>query len=183
MARLDMEALVKSYTGPKLRLLFTGVGSYASGLIGIPGSSALIDSITIPYSKESVSDVLRRLHPQAEDVIENAQSVSQEMVVALHFCNSRELRGTIPVTVTGAITTNRYRRGENHAFIALGQASVEVHHLLLDKLTEQEHVAEVVAKKRYIQDRMISEVALAMALGMQSDLVDELQKTDYLVRV
>jgi hypothetical protein len=144
----------------------------------------LIDSITIPYSKESVSDLLRRLHPQGgEDVIESAQSVSQEMVVALHLCNSRNLRGTIPVTATGAITTTRYRRGENHAFIATGQASVEVYHLLLDKLSEQEHTPEAVAKKRYIQDRMVSEVALTMALGAQSDIVDELQKNKYLVRV
>jgi nicotinamide mononucleotide (NMN) deamidase PncC len=185
MAKFDVQALVKNYAGPKLRLLMTGVGSYATGIIGIPGSSSLIDSIYIPYSRESVAELIERLHPNASDVLEKAASVSQEMVVALHLCNSAKLKGELPVTITGAITTSRYRRGENHAFIAFGSPSImEVYHLKLDKLEEADHADEhVVARKRYVQDRMVSETALAMATGTQSDLVDELQTGGFLVRL
>jgi len=184
MAKFDIQALVKNYAGPKLRLLLTGVGSFASGIIGIPGSSAVIDSISIPYSRESVETLLKRHHPLALHVLEKASSVSQEMVVALHLCNCVDAQSVRPITITGAITTTRYRRGENHAFIAFGgQEDVEVYHLQLDKLKEEEHTDELVAQKRYVQDRLVSEVALAMATGTPSDLVDELQKNGFLTRV
>lgn len=185
MTKFDVQALVKNYAGPKLRLLMTGVGSYATGIIGIPGSSAMIDSVYVPYSKESVAELLERLHPNAAEVLENAGSVSQEMVVALHLCNSHNLRGALPITITGAITTTRYRRGENHAFIAFGHpSSMEVYHLKFDKIPEEDHAHEAkVLYKRYVQDRMICEAALAMATGTQSDLVDELQTGGILVRL
>lgn len=181
MAKFDIHTFVKTYKGPKLRLLLTGVGSYASGIIGIPGASAVIDSITIPYSKESVSLLLERFHPCPGEA-DDWGSVSAEMVVGLHLCNSRDLGGAIPLTVTGAITTNRYRRGENRAFIAFGQESVEVYHLQLDKLAQEEHTEEAATQKRYVQDRLVSEIALALGTGSQSDLVDELQKGGFLVR-
>lgn len=185
MVKFDIQSLVRDYKGPKLRILMTGVGSYATGIIGIPGSSEIIDSITIPYSRESVSRLLTHTHPQFHDILESASDVSQEMVVALHMCNSEYLGDCVPLTVTGAVTTNRYRRGDNQAYIATGHpSSMEVYHLMLDKMEESEHSdADKVAQKRYLQDRMISEVALAMAAGMQSDLVDELQKAQYLVRL
>ncbi len=185
MAKFDICSFVSNYAGPKLRLLLTGVGSYATGILGIPGSSAVIDSIYVPYSRESVAALIERLHPNAADVLGNAGSVSQEMVVALHLCNSHDLREALPITVTGAITTTRYRRGDNHAFIAFGHpSSVDVYHLQLDKLDEADHSDTYkVSRKRYIQDRMISECALALATGTSSDLVDELQTGGFLVRV
>lgn len=182
--RVDLQEFVKSYTGPKLRLLFTGVGSFATGILGIPGASNVVESIFVPYSKESVVSLILEKHPTPHDFLEAGySSVSLEMVNGLHACNSRKAEGLLPVTVTGAITSTRYRRGENHAFIAMGLGSVDIYHLQLDKLKEEEHTEDQVYIKRYVQDRMVSESAIALATGTQSDLVDELQKNGFLRKV
>jgi len=181
---LDLPSVVQTYKGPKLRLLFTGAGAWASGLLGIPGASSLVDSLYVPYSHESVHGLLRDRHPDPESIIQNCGSVSQEMAVALHLCNSHNIGNCIPVSVTAAVSTNRYRKGDNHAFIVVGPpSSFSTYHLALHKLSEEEHTPEAVAAKRYIEDRMIGEVALALSLDVESQLVNILKEDGHLVNL
>lgn len=184
MNKFDMQSFVEQYSGPKLRMLFTGVGSYATGITGVAGASKVVDSIFIPYSQESCMNLFTRLYPKGLDVSEAHGSVSEEMVVALHACNCTDLGTSVPLTVTGAITTNRYRRGDNHAFIAFGPANdPEVWHLHLDKLSEEEHTPEAAAQKRYFQDRLVSEVALCLATHLATELLHDLYEGGHLVRI
>lgn len=185
MGTFDIHTFVETYTGPKLRMLFTGVGSYATGIIGIAGASKVVDSIYVPYSHEACSNLLRRFYPSGIEVLESHGSVSSEMAVALHACNSVDLGEALPLTVTGAITTSRHRRGENRAYIAVGRpGEMDVWHLKLDKLSEEEHGDEgAVIRKRYVQDRIVSEVAICLAVQTQSTLVSELQDGAHLVRL
>lgn len=184
MKKFDIQSFVEQYSGPKLKMLFTGVGSYATGITGVAGASKVVDSIFVPYSHESCTKLFTRLYPEGLDVSETHGSVSEEMVVSLHACNCADLGTSVPLTVTGAITTSRYRRGDNHAFIAVGSANdLEVWHLHLDKLTEEEHTAEAAAQKRYFQDRLVSEVALCLATHLTTELMHDLHEGGHLVRV
>jgi len=181
---LDLESFVSSYQGPKLRLLFTGAGAWASGLLGVPGASSVVDSLHIPYSYDAVRSLLEKWHPNADTVLENSGAVSAEMATALHLCNCHDLGSLVPVTVTAAITTSRYRKGDNHAYIVVGHpSSFDVYHLILDKLSEQEHVQPMITTKRYVQDRVIGEVALSLACSLSHPLLSELMEGGYLVRL
>ena len=184
MTTFHLHSFVSEYQGPKLRMLFTGVGSYATGLLGVPGASKVLDSIQVPYSHEACSLLFKRHYPQGLEVSETHGSVSKEMAVALHACNSADLGDLIPITVTAAITTSRYRRGDNQAFIAVGKPdNLEVWHLRLDKLTEEEHQPEAVLTKRYFQDRLVSEVAICLATSLTTPILTDLLEGGHLVRV
>lgn len=187
MRELTTPAFVQNWRGPKLRLVATGMGATLGGLFAIPGSSNLIDSLFIPYSKDSLERFIRKAEVPGYDAVfgENAaSSVSKEMVVAMHAANCCEASNAVaPVTITAAITTSRYRKGNNHAFIAVGLANPVVYHLLLDKLQEHEHVEPAIIPKRHIQDTLISLVALHLATGIPSSVLDELQAVGALTEV
>jgi nicotinamide mononucleotide (NMN) deamidase PncC len=174
--------VVANYKGPKISAVITGCGAWLTSLISAPGASRVVDEIQVLYSEEAMFRFLKaNLDPDTYIQAEMAPAVSPErarfMIRALG--NATAGRDVQRVAVTGAITSARYRRGSNRAWIAVGKDGLW--QLQLDKLEEHEHTAPNVFRNRLAQDRMISEVALSLATDVHSKLCAELIEGGYLV--
>lgn len=158
----DMTKFVTQYEGPKLSLLFTGLGADAAQIVAIAGASRVVYDIQIPYAREAVEAITGPL---------DAPSVSKEQVLALHARTCPQ--GVRKVTVTGAITSTRYRRGENHAYIAIDSTDggpVRTWHMSLRKMDEKYHERPLVVNSaRRCDDAMICEVAFNLLMGQHPD--------------
>lgn len=164
---MNLFTFLESYKGPKLSLLFTGCGAHAAELLLVPGASKVLYDLQIPYSHEAVEVLTGPLA---------VPSVSKERVLALHARYRPE--DVLRVTVTAAITSARYRQGENHAYIAIDSANTgsRVWHLTLRKVEEKYHKSSgqhsVAAMARNIDDYMICEIALTLVLGQEFDWLE-----------
>jgi nicotinamide mononucleotide (NMN) deamidase PncC len=146
----------------KLRIIVTGAGISLADLAIIPGASEIIDGIIIPYSKEALNGLLDQ---------EVEKSVSKETVAALlQFDPSAPIT---TVAISGGITTNRYRKGDNHAYIGIGAHGIfKYYHVNLDKLSEEEYSKlnfESVAMLRHNEDTTISSIVINILLGKHLD--------------
>lgn len=145
--------LIEMYKGPKLSLLFTGCGARAAELLKEPGSSGVLYDLHIPYAQEATQALTGPLE---------VSSVSKEMVLALH--DRKVPEGVCRVTVTAAITSTRYRRGDNHAYIAVdSDDGVRVWHLKLPKMEEENHKGRgKILANRVFEDSTICDVAILL---------------------
>lgn len=123
---------VDQYQGPPLGIVALGAGGSLSRLTTVPGVSRVLDHITNSWSKRSARDMLWELDTQADTF----KFVSSEVVEAIIHLESRDDDDVLPVAITGALTTNRWRKGDNHAYVAIGD---EFYHIRLPKLTEEEY--------------------------------------------
>ncbi len=114
--RETIETIHKSDT--KIVLIVSGVGSRAlSWILDIPGASKTLLEGSVPYSTSSLMNVVGA-------PIEKAVSETTAFSMARSaYRRAVKLREddveVIGIGCTGAITTNRERRGLNHAFIAI----------------------------------------------------------------
>jgi nicotinamide mononucleotide (NMN) deamidase PncC len=180
----DLFRIVQEYRGPPLKMLLAGAGSYAMRILEVPGASRVLDSIFVPYAEERMDQWLLATHPiprVAEAILERHPRVSQEMVSSLHVANCTSLGDAYPLTVTAAITSKRKRQGENQAFIAAGPpGSYDAWHVQLAKLEDVDFEDyNKVEARRFVQDRIISEVALSIATGIPSALRAEMEESGY----
>jgi nicotinamide mononucleotide (NMN) deamidase PncC len=117
----------------KLVLTIAGAGIQAAKwLLDIPGASKTVLEIQIPYSDNSMSDVLGYMPEQfvSEKTALDMARKAYERSLILRTQNER----VIGIACTAAITTDRDRRGDNHAYICLWTAdSRHVEHLTLEK--------------------------------------------------
>ena len=117
----------------KLVLTIAGAGIQAAKwLLDIPGASKTVLEIQIPYSDNSMSDVLGYMPEQfvSEQTGLDMARRAFERSLILRTQNER----VIGVACTAAITTDRDRHGDNHAYICLWTADARhVEHLTLEK--------------------------------------------------
>jgi len=156
--------LVETYRGPKLSLLFTGCGARAAEIVSVPGASEVLYDLHIPYAREAVEALIG-----AND----SSAVSAAMVRRLH--DRKVPKGALRVTVTAAITSTRYRRGNNHAYIMvdhpLQPTEPRVWHMKLEKMEERLHRSKrTVAVMRQYEDALICDVALLLATDQSTPL-------------
>lgn len=166
---IELYKKIQNYTGPKIVFIVTGGGIGITDLVKTMGASKLIHAIHIPYdSDEAIRFVTQNIRlPLPEGMepldLDNIKHVSESW--AKHLCNAGliEYQHTDCkiVAITAALSTNRYRKGENHAWIAIGtnKANIETHHVQLSKLTEEEHekfFPGYVDWKRGAEDREIT---------------------------
>lgn len=151
---MNLETFVDSYDGPRLSLIFTGCGAHAASLLLVPGASKVLHDIQIPYAHEAVEALVGQLSTPA---------VSKERVLALHARSCPE--GVLRVTVTAAITSRRYRRGDNHAYIGVDTTDgTKVYHLTLFKIPDNAHTStKAVSEARELEDFLICDTALGLA--------------------
>lgn len=180
----ELARVVEEYEGPPLKMVLAGAGSYAMRILEVPGASAVLDSIFVPYAEERMEQWLRKTHPfpdVAMQVYRSKPKVSAASVSNMHVANCTNLGDAYPLTVTAAVTSKRQRQGENHAFIAVGPpGSYDSWHVQLSKLDDIDFEDQnKVNTKRFIQDRIISEVALSIATGVSSVLRAEMEEAGY----
>ena len=113
--------------------MVSGVGSRAlAWVLEIPGASRTLLEGTIPYSASSLSNVLGAT---TEKAVSETTAFSMARTAYKRAVKLRENdTAVIGIGCTGAITTNRERRGINHAFIAIwGARGQTCTHLELEK--------------------------------------------------
>ena len=99
-------------------LALTGAGSRAlSWLLEVPGSSRTLIEATVPYSVESLSDLLGS-HPQSAVSMKTAQYMAQKA-----FCKAKVLTSDqteiLGVGCTASIATDREKKGAHRAYISI----------------------------------------------------------------
>jgi nicotinamide mononucleotide (NMN) deamidase PncC len=147
----------------KLVMSVSGVGSQSiNWLLSVPGASKTLLEATIPYSNESLNRYIGKIP---------GQYVSKTTVLSM--AKAAYIRGTqygdnemdiIGVSCTGAISTNRKRKGDNQAFIGLwGPRLKYVAHLILKKgersrVEEEELVSSLIVQ--YIEEKLLGNSVL-----------------------
>ena len=161
----------------KLVMSVSGVGSQSiNWLLSVPGASKTLLEATIPYSNESLNSYIGEVP---------GQYVSK--TTALSMAKAAYIRGTkygnnemdiIGVSCTGAISTNRKRRGPNQVFIGLwGPRLKYVAHLILKKgernrVEEEELVSSLIVQ--YIEEKLLDNSTLSVELNeLESVSIDE----------
>ena len=161
----------------KLVMSVSGVGSQSiNWLLSVPGASKTLLEASIPYSNESLNRYIGKIP---------GQYVSK--TTALSMAKAAYIRGTqygnnemdiIGVSCTGAISTNRKRKGDNQAFIGLwGPRLKYVAHLILKKgersrVEEEELVSSLIVQ--YIEEKLLGNSVLNVEINeLESVSIDE----------
>lgn len=165
---------------PKLSIIATGGGIAVSELLKLPGASAVVQGINLPYAVEETACFIA-MHSD-ESAAEEFRKKSVDSLSAMNLAaalrsvgKKNYLSNTTYLSITAALTTDRFRRGENRAHIALyrkvsGSTVVDVaaYSLKLSKLTEQEYACgpalrNLIRQTRENEDRFVAWVALLLA--------------------
>lgn len=155
----SLHKLLNEYTGPKIH--FVGIGGAVSfaQILSIPGSSKIIKSVLLPYDADAVSDICFEGYPFSPE-----KWVSQETVQRIsESMTSETLNPEKPyllVVCSAALTTNRWRKGDNHAHVCIRKSdgSPKFHHFKLLKLDEDiynDMNAEDIAFQRRNEDKQL----------------------------
>ena len=117
----------------KAVLCVSGVGTKAiAWLLEIPGASNTILEGIIPYSQSSLINFIGSIPSNAvsEQTSQEMARASYKRAIKLRAENSE----VIGIGCTGAISTNRERKGANHAYISIcSQNSISSTHIELKK--------------------------------------------------
>lgn len=166
--------LVSSYQGKQLAIVAAGGGVSISRLALVPGSSRILYDMKILYSEDST---VRYIESGLMDVETPEKMVSAKVAENLYYATTAHLEDSCNIiAMTSSLTTNRYRRGENQAFVEVVSGRW---HLRLDKLPESVYSDPIVpwreqqiALKRQKEDELVAEVALKLATGFEVETLE-----------
>ena len=159
---------VNMYKGPKMAILVTGGGVNLASIAMAPGASRVLNSFFCPYATEETLNFIREYHPSPPSTMPSSM-VSSEAARLLGEAMEAKFPDCNILVVTAACTTNRWRRGENQAFIACKSqyGVLEVWHLKVPKATEADYAVmtpNMIAQLREAEDDGISAVAMMLVL-------------------
>ena len=175
----DLEYSITRIHNSKTKLVMSvsGVGSQSiNWLLSVPGASKTLIEATIPYSNESLNRYIGEVPKQ---YVSKATALSMAKAAYMqgiqYGCNEMDIIG---VSCTGAISTNRKRRGHNQAFIGLwGPRLKYVAHLILEKgernrVEEEELVSSLIVQ--CVEEKLLGNSVLNVDLNkLESVSVDE----------
>ena len=163
-----MSQFIEEYMGPKISIVALGCGVNLSQLLSIPGASDVVHSIIFPYSTSSVDGLIENylLGSKIEKYFSELTSkVLTDLAIDLIPIAGGDVIG---IGLSGALTTNRYRKGENgvYAGISDGIETIDTQYLELPKLSEEEY------KLKSPQE--ISEIRLSEDLQITKWIIESL---------
>lgn len=148
------QSLTRNPPKVPIDFILAGGGVCLSQILLIPGNSCFVDSVRIlqnfPFADKSVSEQALR-----------------ELLAHGRFLSPSESPKTI--AATSALTTNRYRAGDNHAYIGNRERS---YHLIFPKLTETEYAEmtpDCIQRLRHLEDILVSSYVVVLALEPLTD--------------
>lgn len=171
---------VARYEGPKLAFIVTGGGIGIHQLAQTLGASKLLHAIHVPYSYEESARFIREAWRAFPNKGVELGEKYKEKAVSKKGAELLAQAGSIiwpecrVISCSAATTTNRYRRGDNQAFIAKLEPtpnsinSARHHHLKLTKISEEDFKLMglgYASWKRKDEDRQITRFLLKLALG------------------
>ena len=160
----------------KLVMAVSGVGSQSvNWLLSVSGASKTLLEASIPYSNASLNHYIGKVPEQYV-----SKSTALSMAKSAYFKGVKyhsDFSDVIGVSCTGAISTNRERKGANQAFIAMWSPKLKyVQHVSINKgsrtrAEEEELISSLIIKS-------IEEKTLGMS-GLQVELaISESSKID-----
>lgn len=151
----------------RLAIAVSGVGSQSiNWLLSISGASKTLIEATIPYSNSSLNNYIGETPKQYV-----SKSTALSMAKSAYINGTqydRDFSKIIGVACTGAISTNRERKGENQAFIAIWSPSLKyIRHVLIKKgernrLEEEDLISSLVIKS--IEEKIMGSSELEIIL-------------------
>ena len=175
----DLEYSITRIHNSKTKLVMSvsGVGSQSiNWLLNVPGASKTLIEATIPYSNESLNRYIGEVPRQYVSKTTALSMAKAAYIQGVEYGN-HEI-DIIGVSCTGAISTNRKRRGHNQAFIGLwGPRLKYVAHLILEKgernrVEEEELVSSLIVQ--CVEEKLLGNSALNVDLNkLESVSVDE----------
>ena len=147
-------------------LVVTGGGTLAlADLFVVPGASRTVLEALVPYCDRSMAGFLGRPPSQAVSVETAAALARRARGKALELRPSREAV-VLGVACTAALVTDRPRKGEHRAHVAVCRGeSAEVHSVTLEKN----------ARTREGEERVVADIVLSVlgrACGIESAICD-----------
>jgi hypothetical protein len=179
--------LVAAYQGKKIIGVIAGGGVSLARIAMVPGSSKILGAMWMPYDEDETVTWMeaREVDPKAFSNQAVCGKAAGELFMALAhvYADNAAL-----VAVTGALTTNRYRRGENAAYISIDPETA--YKLTFDKLAEDVYsdpikpwVEQKIFYKRQEEDEQIAEVALKLLTGFEADTLKALYDNGNLTKI
>ena len=175
----DLEYSITRIHNSKTKLVMSvsGVGSQSiNWLLSVPGASKTLIEATIPYSNESLNRYIGEVPKQYVSKATALSMAKAAYMQGIQYGNHE--MGIIGVSCTGAISTNRKRRGDNQAFVGLWGARLKyVAHLILEKgdrsrVEEEELVSSLIVQ--CIEKKLLGNSLLNVELNkLESVSVDE----------
>lgn len=161
---------------PQINVIAAGGGVSLAQLLMVPGSSAYVGGMEFPYEQSVVTELLDS-HSSKFAKAYAEKAVSAEVACGLAEIAKRKSPMNVGIGITAALTTNRYRRGDNHAYICMSTADYNIErivHVKFEKLPETLHADDrqvwrdaYIHDKRITEDRTIAMLALALAFGFE----------------
>ena len=175
----DLEYSITRIHNSKTKLVMSvsGVGSQSiNWLLSVPGASKTLIEATIPYSNESLNRYIGEVPRQYVSKTTALSMAKAAYIQGVEYGN-HEI-DIIGVSCTGAISTNRKRRGDNQAFIGLwGPRLKYIAHLILEKgernrVEEEELVSSLIVQ--CVEEKLLGNSVLNVDLNkLESVSVDE----------
>ena len=181
------QAFRNEYQGPKIAFLIAGGGFSALDFRKYPGSSRLYHTAIEPYNVDT-ANFLNKFSGQDIQDPENFSFVNPEGTAKAleglaNYCDTPDL---LYVVVNSACTTDRYRRGENRAYIATSRGEMFVFEM--SKLSQEEYQVvsskgnQIIDQIRHNEDIRIGQVALAIIMNDPS-LFPDLEDGEKILKI
>lgn len=166
------------YKGPPISLWITGGGFSFLDMLKTPGCSKFLDSVVIPYSEGSIRAKMDEVGLWNGHKSSCSQEAIEDYVYYLWRNSPRYSSYCRCMAVSAALTTYRYRKGENRAFISMIDSNVYfkkenlvTYELTLDHTPESryiddnKHKDEIIDSIRMNEDRKISDLMMKILVG------------------
>ncbi|MGF1600009.1 MAG: hypothetical protein ACFCVK_24380 [Acidimicrobiales bacterium] len=172
-------ALVEAIHGTDLRLVLAvaGGGNAAiTDLLDVPGASRTVLEVRVPYARSALDELVGPYAPPAgpDDTPASGGAVSLPMAEAMALaCRHRALALTddeppragkaerlLGVACTAALVTDRHKRGDHRAHIAIAGPDGVAHRRVELAKGELDRRGE----DRVVADALLAEIAAAMGL-------------------
>jgi nicotinamide mononucleotide (NMN) deamidase PncC len=172
------ERVVDKYNGPKISIMAAGAGMSLAQLQMIPGSSKLLHGMLFPYSEDMLLQVLggdKRNYMVGPKGFKAVSPEVAEMMAIRARMLTRD-REAVGIGITGALTTSRYRRGDNGAYIAIcgrinGEVKTLVGYLEVPKSEESVYnsmTPEQIRNLRKTEDEFVASAVLDFLITKSS---------------
>tara|TARA_B100000614_G_scaffold262909_1_gene300966 strand:- start:461429 stop:462115 length:687 start_codon:yes stop_codon:yes gene_type:complete len=179
---------------PLLSLFATGGGMSLGELLIVPGASARILGMHMPYEQ---GETLRFLEPTlgALDKFDfcSEKTISKYLQALEHRNRGNSVAPIISIVISAALTTTRWRRGDNRAFVGIHRpdGSREFYKIAISKQEKAEWEAlyivdggvnmQALAGRRRAEDESISRAVMSLLLNDPS--FASLNNGEYIARL
>ena len=177
MTNLKETILGFNNSDKKLMLIISGAGIQAAKwLLDVPGASKTVLEIRVPYSDKSMNSLLGYTpeHFVSEATVLDMAKKAYEKSITLRTHNEK----VFGIACTAAITTDRTRRGNNHAYICLWSPnSRNIEHLTLEK-GKRDRIDEDHIVSQSIINTIAMEILNKSVFDLALDSGDSYEKTN-----